>query len=435
MDSKQLPVRPNLEQYKKQAKDLVKSLKTGNPEAIERIRNHHPRAHNLRRKVREGALTREQPANRLDAEFRRSPFTLADAQLVIAHEYGFESWPKFKQHLEELTRKSSAVSNFESAVDAIITGDVATLERLLRENPELIRARSTRAHHSTLLHYVSANGVEDFRQKTPKNAVEVAKLLLKFGAEVDSTADSYGGGSTTLDLTASSVHPLRAGVQSALIETLLDAGAAIGGISGGWPPLMSALANYRQEAAESLVRRGAKINNITAAAALGRLDLVKNFFNEDGSLKAGIAGAHFPGVVEGPKIQMEKAFIWACQYGRTNVVDFLLEKGVDPAAGANTAQTGFHLAADAGHLDTVKLLIKRNAPLELRNVHGGTVLGQALWSIVNEPQPNHVQIVEALLDAGAHIEEGSLGWLEKQDIAAASKVRIAESLRRHGAKS
>ena len=89
-------------------------------------------------------------------------------------------------------------SSFEAAADAIVSGAVAALERLLHDDPELVRARSTREHRATLLHYVSANGVENYRQKTPANAVEVAKLLLDAGAEVDAAADMYGGGSTTL---------------------------------------------------------------------------------------------------------------------------------------------------------------------------------------------------------------------------------------------
>jgi hypothetical protein len=49
MDAKEVPVRPNLEQYKKQAKDLVKvfkvfgARKSGTPEAIERVKKYHPR--------------------------------------------------------------------------------------------------------------------------------------------------------------------------------------------------------------------------------------------------------------------------------------------------------------------------------------------------------------------------------------------------------
>src|SRR5690349_9994223 len=74
--------------------------------------------------------------------------------------------------------------NFEGAADAIVNGDVATLVRLLDEEPQLIHQRSTREHRCTLLHYVGANGVEGYRQKSPPNAVELAELLLERGAEV-----------------------------------------------------------------------------------------------------------------------------------------------------------------------------------------------------------------------------------------------------------
>jgi hypothetical protein len=47
---------------------------------------------------------------------------------------------------------------------------VPTLERLLHAHPDLIRARSTRTHYSTLLRYVGANGVAGFRERTPQNA-------------------------------------------------------------------------------------------------------------------------------------------------------------------------------------------------------------------------------------------------------------------------
>ena len=43
----------------------------------------------------------------------------------------------------------------------------------------LISARSVRKHRSNLLHYVGANGVEGFRQKTPQNAVEVLEILFR----------------------------------------------------------------------------------------------------------------------------------------------------------------------------------------------------------------------------------------------------------------
>ncbi|HEY1993260.1 MAG TPA: hypothetical protein VGG81_02570, partial [Edaphobacter sp.] len=161
MDAKELPSRASLEQYRKQAKALLKDQKNGDAEALERMRQHHPRFAKL-----------------MDLELRNGRMLLADAQLVLAREHGFESWPRFAKHVEALSRKSSSTSKFELAVDAVVAGDTGALARMLCESPELIRARSTRRHRSTLLLYVGANGVEDYRQRSPKNAVEIAEVLL-----------------------------------------------------------------------------------------------------------------------------------------------------------------------------------------------------------------------------------------------------------------
>src|SRR6185295_793321 len=131
---------------------------------------------------------------------------------------------------------------FEAGVDLVVAGKVGELKRLLRANPELIRSRSSREHHGTFLHYVGANGVEAYRQKTPRNVVKVAEVLLKAGAEVDADLD-YGPvrklyperiGSTTLGMAATSCHPAQAGVQIPLLEILLKYGASVAGIRGGW---------------------------------------------------------------------------------------------------------------------------------------------------------------------------------------------------------
>lgn len=84
---------------------------------------------------------------------------------------------------------------FEAAVDAIVGGDEAAVKALMAQYPDLVRSRSSR-HGATLLHYVSANGVEDARQKTPANAVAIARILLEAGADPDATAEfytTYGG--------------------------------------------------------------------------------------------------------------------------------------------------------------------------------------------------------------------------------------------------
>jgi ankyrin repeat protein len=398
MDAKELSARPNLEHYKKLAKDFLRAYKSGDAASMKRIQEHFQQPLTWD-KLREAAQRRLRKMR--GSAIQSAKFTLADAQFLIARSYAFESWPKFKKHIEAVRRKRSPVSRFESAADAIITGDIATLGRLLSENPELIRARSTRAHQSTLLHYVSANGVEDFRQKTPRNAVEVAKFLLQAGAEVD--AENNPGRGTTLGLVATSAHPAIAGLQMALLDTLLEAGASPDGLPGGWNPLIAALHNGRGDAAEFLARRGARLD-LEGAAGTGQLDAVRNFFNADGSLKANAT-----------RKQMEDGFMWACQYGRTAVVAFLLEKGFDGAT--KRGCTGLHWAAYSGHADLVKVLLERKAPIDIKDEDfGGTPMGWALYAWSDPPpearRGQYYEVVARLVAAGATVDPA---WLADPD--------------------
>jgi hypothetical protein len=102
---------------------------------------------------------------------------------------------------------------------------------------------------------------------------------------------------------------------------------------------------------------------------------------------------------------LEEAFTCACFNGKTAVVEYFLGKGLNPAGGANTGLNAFHWAANRGQLEVVDLLIQHQAPLESRNMYGGTVLGCAVWSAVNEPKPHHLKIIEALIRGGAKIDE------------------------------
>src|SRR5436309_8494361 len=252
MDLKPLPFRSSLDQYHQPAEALLAARGSGDPQAIRVFHERHPRF--LDSKIP------WLPKNLPDSEIRSAALDLADAQLTVARYYDFQNWQALAEYVEAVTQDGSPVFQFESAVEAVITGDLAQLETSLRENPELVRARSRRITHSdppvhraTLLHYVAANGVEGYRQKTPQNAVEVATMLLQAGAEVDSVADLYGGQCTTMALLVSSCHPAQAGVQVALTEALLDFGAAIEERgSGKWvSPLMTALAFGYLDTAET----------------------------------------------------------------------------------------------------------------------------------------------------------------------------------------
>jgi hypothetical protein len=430
-DALPLPPHPNCEQYKKLAKDLLRASKGGHAEEIRTWSSHW-----IEKLTQLGAFEEKQSmgADRWITEIslfakkqlQDSNPSLANAQFVIARCHGFESWRKFAKHIENLSRENSSLSDFESAADAIVKGDENHLRDLIRKDPGLVRARSTREHSATLLHYVSANGVENFRQKTPGNIVTIANLLLGAGAEVNAEANVYGGGATTLGLVATSVHPERAGVQEALMDLLLGHGADInhGSERGhGSSIVRDCLANGRKFAAEFLAGRGARLD-LEAASGLGRIEMVKRFFTSDGALTSSAT-----------RPEMERGFLWACEYGRDEVIDFLLNNGVDINARADTGQTGLHWAIIGGQLETTQLLLTRGASLKVKNSYDATPIGQALWSVVNaEDSVNHLGMIKALLVAGAEVPKDSLSWLKEQSAGSPPlKEQVAQLLRDFGA--
>jgi ankyrin repeat protein len=463
MAARDLPARSNLEQYRKQAKELLKNWKASDRQTTCKLADAQraiAREHGFDswKKFTDEISRRTGVADKLaiwksaeNALVRGDDVTLArllgehdqmfrteqprsswfggltpdykdgDARRIIARNHFFESWEQFAEFAGKLKDSSSPVAHFERAVDAVVSGNAASLERMLRDYPELVRARSARTHHSMLLHYVGANGVEGWRQRTPKNAVQILEVLLAAGVEVDATADMYGGGSTTLGLVATSCHPRDAGLQQPLIDVLLAHGARLDsqGAGNAHALVNGCLANGRPEAAEYLASRGAPLD-LEGAAGVGRLDLVKSFFKADGSLKppANIA-------------QLKDGFTWACEYGRTDVVEYLLDHGVDASdvLPRPHKQTGLHWAAYGGHVNTVKALLKRRPRLDVRDASfGGTPLGWAVhgwWESQDENPARrepYYETVALLVAAGAPVEPA---WLTEENAQADMRMFAA----------
>ena len=321
------------------------------------------------------------------------PSTLADAQRVLARAHGFGTWVAFADHVEGI-----AGNAFEAAADAVVAGAEETLGQLLRADPGLVRARSARRHRATLLHYVAANGVEDFRQKSPPNAVAIATMLLDAGADVDALADTYGGGvaQTTLNLLVSSAHPAHAGVQVALVDLLTDRGAMVDGVADDGSPLMTALGFGYPAAAQALAARGARVDDVLVAAGLGRLDIVRARAGEHRVITDA-----WRGEVNDPD---GLALVWAARYGHVPVVEFLIDRGVPVTA--MDGMTALHWAAAHGDLSLIELMLARGAPLEALNEYGGTVLSSTLWFLDNAPVPgvDYPRVIQRLVDAGARTD-------------------------------
>jgi ankyrin repeat protein len=246
---------------------------------------------------------------------------------------------------------------------------------LLKDDPRLVRARSTRVnnadppmHRSTLLHYLAANGVEGYRQRSPKNAADIARLILSTGADPNALSWAYGGTCTTMALLVSSTPPARAGVQVPLVETLIDFGASIVPAGeGNWTsPIETALVFGKHDAAQALVRRGAPVQSLAAAAGLGRIDDVEKMLPT--------ADAH----------DRHRALALAAQNGHADAVKALLDAGEDPnrfnPPGTHSHTPPIHQAIASGHLDVVKLLVDRGARLDIKDtIHHGTPLGWAKY--------------------------------------------------------
>lgn len=126
---------------------------------------------------------------------------------------------------------------------------------------------------------------------------------------------------------------------------------------------------------------------------------------------------------------LAEALSCAMMLGSTETARYLMEKGVDPYAGMKTWLAGPHYAVSSGHLETVTMLIDKGVSLEVENKYGGTLLGQALWSAVNEHKDTHAEIIERLIDAGAHVWSETLEWWEKQDVPSeTTKERVRAAL-------
>src|SRR5215475_8209479 len=208
----------DLNQYKTQAKELLKQARAALPEALDRLRQHHPEHDSL---AKSGSLR------------------LADTQLVIARENEFPSWSKFKQYLL-----------FRNAVQALDSGDIERLETLLDKHPWLVRYHCQKGEcyeegyfaGATLLNHIAGN---PSRCPIPRNILDITRLLTSRQAS-------------------------EAGVALPLIDLLIAAGGIE--IDLTHPSILNGpLGNEAPETALALIRRGAKMD-VRHAAALGLLD-------------------------------------------------------------------------------------------------------------------------------------------------------------------
>jgi hypothetical protein len=128
-----LPFRAPLAAYERQADDLLRAWNQHDRDAVEIVRRKHPRFLD--------ETIKWLPKNLSDEDLRRATLDDADARLALARWYDFADWPRLAEHVDAVTQDDSPVCRFESAVEAVISGDLAGLGSLLRHDPVLVRER------------------------------------------------------------------------------------------------------------------------------------------------------------------------------------------------------------------------------------------------------------------------------------------------------
>lgn len=332
-----LPARPSLEQLRKLAKELLRGYRADNRDVVARFNAHHPRVISEKR------------------------IALADAQIVLAREYGFGSWAKLKHHVESLQRPA----DFDEPLwgrdtwpflSAVYRGDEATVRRMLAGDPSLARAEYA---YLQPLHYAVRGG-----------RIEMVRLLLDAGA--DPLAEGWSGkfGDEIRDDT-----PLARARDRELdeIAALLEAA------SGGKPRSISAERTApptpERELEDKMMRichRG-EIN-----AALEMID------RHSGIAQAGLYEAVHQNHPELVRILLERgakattSWRWACWYTplmhslrypepRYDIAQLLLDHGVDPNETNGMGMTPLHIVAGQGTVDAARWLLDQGADIHARD--------------------------------------------------------------------
>lgn len=347
MPTKRLPPHSSVEHLRHQAKDLLKDRKASGLQASQRIREFHPRFRGM-----------------ADGEIDAVTFTLSDAYLTIAREYGFASWARLNTHVTHGRGSTLDLPHheriqdpvFRRAVDLVDDGDAGGLHQHLANHPRLVRQRvhfdgGNYFTDPTLLEFVAENPVR--HDALPPNIVSIARTILHAGAGADQRAMD-----STLALVSSGRVTRECGVQVPLVDLLCDYAA------NPQSAMAAALGHGEFEAVDALIRRGAQVN-LPAAAATGRLE----------AARAALPGAS--------RQERHFALAWAVQHGHTEIVRLLLDAGADPnqynPEGAHSHSTPLHQAALAGHDGVVRLLVERGARTDIRDIHyQGTPLDWAV---------------------------------------------------------
>ena len=362
MPTKRLPNQADITHLKHQARDLLRSYRRQAPDTLQRIREFHPRF-----------------TGSGDQAIAARTFTLSDAQLTIAREYGIASWQRLRTVVaEQIGEKLQLLHHeriddhlFRQAVDLLDEGNPDQLRDHLATHPDLIERRVAFEGENyftrpMLLEFIAENPIR--HAQLPANIVEMATVILEAGAAANRESVT-----AALQLVSSGRIARECGAQVPLIDLLCDHGGDPG------DAMMAALSHGEFSAVDALIRRGAPVD-LVAAAAMGRHEEASQLYA--------------PASPE----ERHRALALAAQHGQAGIVKLLLDKGENPnrfnPEGCHSHSTPLHQAALAGWTDVVRVLIEAGARPDIEDIHfQATALGWARHA-GNEEIADYLQAVQ-----------------------------------------
>ena len=326
MSTRRLPVRPDLDQLRHQAKDLLRAFRAGDAEAAAEFARHHP-----------------EPPRARDAQ-------LADAQLVLARSYEAPSWPRLV-HACEL-------------IDAIWRDDPEAVRSLVAKHPHLLHEHATirdsnwgpplsyaanlgRDRIITMLHRLGATDLEHALDRaTLQGKVDTARMLYAMLGSPALPDGALGGPAYTLSVEGTALAlELGAPVRDAEGRCIAPVDVVLGSDSRR-PEAKHAIL-------EMYVHRGLELPDTpTMALHRGRLDLLEEHLGRDPALLSRTFSHEeiYPPEMGGPEevlathgtpLAGATLLHMAVDYDELDVAMWLLERGMDPDAPAAVDAEGF----------------------------------------------------------------------------------------------
>ncbi|SEM12278.1 Ankyrin repeat-containing protein [Chitinophaga rupis] len=258
---------------------------------------------------------------------------------------------------------------FREAIAAIDAGDTTALEQLLAQHPEIVSERlevpaEGYFKQPYLLWFIADNPIRT--GTLPNNITDIAAAIIR-AIQRHAPDTLQRQLNYTLSLVATGNTVRECGVQLPLMDLLLNAGAVANGA-------LSALAHGNVSAAKHLLEHGEALT-LPVAACLG------------------IAGSVERLGPDASKEIREVALAAAAYYGQTNIISLLLQMEVDVNAfphakcSFHSHATALHQAVSSGSLDTVKILVRAGARLDIKDrIFQGTPLD---WAEYLQNEENH----------------------------------------------